>query len=272
MLNKILDREGKKMMNEHTRRNILIDTSIAVEGGEAIIAKLEKIAPVFVTDIVLQELDGHKINANGAVAFQARTLFKRFGKDNGVELHVMPLSNMPLEKGDTLRKMTLGSTPLYVLVRKFYKSRDINDSKIIEIAKDYNMTLVTLDMAQRVRAVSEGVDVFVIEEKSDNKEKGFSMFKFVFFFVVCLCIAPIVYFNFDLFVSKSIVENVVFSIVVLFCLLLLFLILNYAFSNRIKENASSKEYKDFESIKSDNWVTDPSKSFLNGNLFHETLH
>lgn len=139
-------------------QRILIDTSIAVEGGEAIIAKLEKIAPVFMTDIVLQELDGHKNNANAEVAYQARKLFKRLGKDNGVELHVMPLSNMPLEKGDTLRKMTLGDTPLHVIVRKFYKTKNINDSKIIEVAKDYNMTLVTLDMAQRVRGLSEGVE------------------------------------------------------------------------------------------------------------------
>ena len=158
-------------------QRILIDTSIAVEGGEAIIAKLEKIAPVFVTDIVLQELDGHKNNANAEVAYQARKLFKRLGKDNGVELHVMPLSNMPLEKGDTLRKMTLGVTPLYVLVRNFYKTKNINDSKIIEVAKDYNMTLVTLDMAQRVRAVSGGVDVATLDAiitptKEDNKNEG----------------------------------------------------------------------------------------------------
>ena len=157
-------------------QRILIDTSIAVDGGEAIIAKLEKIAPVFVTDIVLQELDGHKNNANGEVAFQAREFFRRLGSDNGKELHVMPLSSMPLEKGDTLRKMTLGNTPLHVIVRKSYKTKNINDSKIIEIAKDYNMTLVTLDMAQRVRAVSEGVDVatlnaIITPTKEDNKHE-----------------------------------------------------------------------------------------------------
>jgi predicted nucleic acid-binding protein len=144
-------------------QRILIDTSIAVEGGEAIIAKLEKIAPVFVTDIVLQELDGHKNNVNGAVAFQAREFFRQLGKDNGVELHVMPLSSMSLEKGDSLRKMTLGSTPLHVIVRKSYKTKNINDSKIIEIAKDYNMTLVTLDMAQRVRSLSDGVEAVALD-------------------------------------------------------------------------------------------------------------
>lgn len=153
-------------------QRILIDTSIAVEGGEAIIAKLGKIAPVFVTDIVLQELDGHKNNANGAVAFQAREFFRRLGNSNGIALDVLPLDGMKLEKTDTLRKMFLGATPLHVIVRKPYKSRDINDSKIIEIAKDYNMTLVTLDMAQKVRAMSEGVNVETLKVAQEEETKN----------------------------------------------------------------------------------------------------
>lgn len=144
-------------------QNILIDTSIALEGGEELIAKLEKVAPVFVTDIVLQELDGKK-GAEGSVGYNAREFFRKLGRDNGVEMFVLPPNNVKLEKTDTLRKMTLGVTPIYVIVRKPYKSRDINDSKIIEIAKDYNMKLVTLDMAQRVRALSEGVNVETLEK------------------------------------------------------------------------------------------------------------
>lgn len=254
-------------------QRILIDTSIAVEGGEAIIAKLGKIAPVFVTDIVLQELDGHKNNVNGAVAFQAREFFRQLGKDNGAELHVMPLSNMPLEKGDTLRKMTLGDTPLHVIVRKFYKTKNINDSKIIEVAKDYNMTLVTLDMAQRVRALSEGVNVTVLEKKDDKTMKNFTTSKLLFIFISMslLLIMPIVYFNLELFARKNSVENVVFMIIVLFCLSLLFTILKYAFIGA-KDKTNHNNYKNFDSNNSDNWITDPSKSYLDGNLFHETLH
>lgn len=152
-----------------TAQKILIDTSVILEGGEDIIAKLDKVAPVFVTDIVLQELDGHKNNANGAVAYQAREFFRRLGKTNGEALFVLPPDGMKLEKTDTLRKMTLGNTPLHVIVRKPYKSRDINDSKIIEVAKDYNMTLVTLDMAQRVRGLSDGVEAVTLESILPNK-------------------------------------------------------------------------------------------------------
>lgn len=144
-------------------QNLLIDTSVILEGSEEIISKLEKVAPVFVTDIVLQELDGHKNNANSSVAYRAREFFRRLGNSNGIELDVLPLSGMRLEKTDTLRKMFLGAIPLHVIVRKPYKSRDINDSKIIEVAKDYNMTLVTLDTAQRVRGLSDGVNAVTLE-------------------------------------------------------------------------------------------------------------
>lgn len=73
-------------------QNLLIDTSVILEGGEEIIDKLEKIAPVFVTDIVLQELDGHKNNANSSVAYRAREFFRKLGNSNGIELNVLPLS------------------------------------------------------------------------------------------------------------------------------------------------------------------------------------
>ena len=162
------------MSTETNKRNILVDTSIPLEGGEEVIAKLEKVAPVFVTDIVLQELDGHKNNANSSVAYRAREFFRRMGSSNGISLDVLPLSCMRLEKTDTLRKMFLGSTPLHVLVRKPYKSRDINDSKIIEIAKDYNMTLVTLDTAQRVRGLSDGVNAVTLEAILPQEERSFT--------------------------------------------------------------------------------------------------
>lgn len=152
-------------------QKILIDTSILLEGGEEVIAKLSKVAPVFVTDIVLQELDGHKMNANASVAYRAREFFRRLGSSNGEALFALPPDGMRLEKTDSLRKMRLGDTSLYVLIRKPYKSRDINDSKIIEVAKDYNMTLVTLDTAQRVRGLSDGVEAITLEAILPKEEQ-----------------------------------------------------------------------------------------------------
>lgn len=248
-------------------QRILIDTSIAVEGGEAIIAKLEKIAPVFVTDIVLQELDGHKNNANGAVAFQAREFFRRLGNSNGIALAVLPLDGMKLEKTDTLRKMFLGATPLHVIVRKPYKSRDINDSKIIEIAKDYNMKLVTLDMAQRVRAISEGVDVDVLRIKAEEKKENiFSKLLFVFGLLCILGGVASLIFH---FVEQTNTKFSFFFSFFSFVLGMLCVAIGGFFS--VRKNYYNTD-KDTNSNNKTDVLSDSSFNLLEGNLFHNSLH
>ena len=56
-----------------------------------------------------------------------------------------------------------------------------------------------------------------------------------------------------------------------FCLFLLFVLLKYAFIGG-KEKANNNSYENFDSNNSDNLITDPSKSYMVGNLFHDSLH
>lgn len=252
-------------------QRILIDTSIAVEGGEAIIAKLEKIAPIFVTDIVLQELDGHKNNANGAVAFQAREFFRKLGNSNGIALDVLPLDGMKLEKTDTLRKMFLGATPLHVIVRKPYKSRDINDSKIIEIAKDYNITLVTLDMAQRVRAMSEGVNVKVLKVK-EGKKVNFLSNKFGFLagiiMIVLSAIGFIALFSayyFNLLNSKNPIPFIVIGLTMVSAITLS----NFFYKAKKEVLSANENHNDsILPITGFDTVNDTVYSSIDGNIYH----
>ena len=155
--------ERGECMCENRLQMMLLDTSILLEVDSDTIEQLTQIASVVVTDIVLQEIDGHKNNVNGTVAYRAREFFRQLGKTNGEVLEGLPHTAEKLKHTDTLRLMTLGSSPLFIMVRKRYHSRDINDSKIIEIAKEYAMTLVTADMAQRVRGLSEGLNVLCLE-------------------------------------------------------------------------------------------------------------
>lgn len=257
------------MINGQTRQNILVDTSIPLEGGEDIIAKLDKVAPVFVTDIVLQELDGHKNNANGAIAYQAREFFRRLGKTNGEALFVLPPDGMKLEKTDTLRRMTLGNTTLHVIVRKPYKSRDINDSKIIEVAKDYNMTLVTLDMAQRVRAMSEGVNVetLKVEEKKVHKMTIISLF---------IAFWSILFFVFYYFAQNIIQYKSIGEVIGISMFLLVGVgftsVLPYYFINKDKFENNTSYTKELNQEKFDDWQTNPSDNLLIGNTFHDSLN
>lgn len=253
-------------------QNILIDTSIALEGGEELIAKLEKVAPVFVTDIVLQELDGKK-GAEGSVGYNAREFFRKLGRDNGVEMFVLPPNNVKLEKTDTLRKMTLGVTPIYVIVRKPYKSRDINDSKIIEIAKDYNMKLVTLDMAQRVRAMSEGVDVEIlkVEVRKRNMSK-IIVENFLNISIIFLFFAFVANIGYNL--SKPLqYMNIAQTVQVGFFLMLgifTLVFIKYLLLNKSSTITESKRRRTKNA--GTDWITEPTDNLLIGNTFHDSLN
>jgi len=140
-------------------RNVLIDTSIVLDGIENI-SGIDKNSNVFVTDVILRELDGNK-GAEGAKGYNAREFFRQFNANKFQMLNELPFSKKSLDKNDTLTEGTISSgVHIYTIARKWYRSRDINDSRIIEIAKDYGLTLETLDQAQSARAKSEGVEVF----------------------------------------------------------------------------------------------------------------
>lgn len=126
------------------KTNILIDTSIILDGVENI-TSIDKDSNVFVTDIVLREIDGNK-GAEGAKGYNAREFFRQFNSNAFTTLQTMPLINKPLKGSDTLTQGSINSgAHVFTLARKWYRSRDINDTKIIEIADDYDLKLCTLD-------------------------------------------------------------------------------------------------------------------------------
>lgn len=147
------------MENQPTNtKNVLLDTSIILEGMSAI-ENIPKQHNIFITDIVLRELDGNK-NTEGVKGYNAREFFRRYNACEFTMQLSMPFSNQVLEHTDKLSMALFPSgMKIYALSRKWYHANDINDTKIIEIAKDYNLSLMTLDQAQSARAKSEGVGV-----------------------------------------------------------------------------------------------------------------
>jgi len=147
------------MENQPTNtKNVLLDTSIILEGMSAI-ESIPKHHNIFITDIVLRELDGNK-NTEGVKGYNAREFFRRYNACEFTMQLSMPFSNQVLGHTDKLSMALFPSgMKIYALSRKWYHAKDINDSKIIEIAKDYNLSLMTLDQAQSARAKSEGVGV-----------------------------------------------------------------------------------------------------------------
>jgi len=157
------------MKNQPTNtKNVLLDTSIILEGMNAIEC-IPKDHNIFITDIVLRELDGNK-NAEGVKGYNAREFFRRYNACEFIMQSSMPLSNQALGHNDKLSKALFPSgMKLYSFSRKWYHAKDINDTKIIEIAKDYNLSLMTIDQAQSARAKSEGVEVENYSDTIINK-------------------------------------------------------------------------------------------------------
>ncbi|WP_141071148.1 PIN domain-containing protein, partial [Campylobacter fetus] len=139
--------------------NVLLDTSIIVEYGvDGIKDFIANDNRVFLSDIVLQEMDGHK-NSEEAKGYNAREFFRQMGNAKIDKANL----DITIKQNDYISKHTLSNRlELYTIVRNKYNSRDINDSKIIEIAKDYDLKLITRDIAQSVRANAMGAEVEVV--------------------------------------------------------------------------------------------------------------
>ncbi len=111
------------------KRNVFLDTSIILEGGMKFLSRVSKVANLYVTDIVLQELDGKK-NAEGKVGYNAREFYKQFGLAKVKELHELP-DGQKLDRSDVLQQMTLpDGLVLHTIHRTPYKTKDIVNSGV----------------------------------------------------------------------------------------------------------------------------------------------
>ena len=144
-------------------KNLFLDTSVILDGLENI-TKLSQSANIFISDVVLRELDGNK-GTEGSKGYNAREFFRQLNKHGFKKLDSLPLTGKAVEKNDTLTEGSIDSgAHVYTLSRKWYRAKDINDSRIIEMAKDYDLTLQTLDQAQSVRAKSVGVNAHTFKK------------------------------------------------------------------------------------------------------------
>lgn len=145
-------------------KNVLIDTSVILDGIENV-TMLDKKDNVFVTDVVLRELDGNK-NAQGSKGYNAREFFRQLNQNDFSKLDALPLTGQKVANNDTLTEGAISSgAHVYTISRKWYRAKDINDSRIIEMANDYKLALTSFDQAQCARAKSQGVEAITMDRK-----------------------------------------------------------------------------------------------------------
>jgi serine/threonine protein kinase len=145
---------------------VLIDTSVLLDDPDVMVRVIGNKGLPFITNTILLELDFNK-KGEEPINRNARRMFRAFANDSAINMSQMP-DGKPMRQGDSLRQLTFNGSPVYVLVRGTHTSRSNNDSKIIEVAKDYGMIIITRDNGLKVRAETEGVEAHVWTGQKTN--------------------------------------------------------------------------------------------------------
>ncbi|HFL2185339.1 PIN domain-containing protein [Pseudomonas sp. NMI4491_12] len=136
---------------------ILIDTCVLLEDPEVITRIRRKNGVPFLAGTVLYELDSKKSGAE-TINKNARVIFRELSSSNALQVNSLPTGELLLNS-DNLSQFSFGGGPVFVLDRQNFRSRTNNDERIIELAKDYDMILITRDRGMKVRADALGVRV-----------------------------------------------------------------------------------------------------------------
>jgi serine/threonine protein kinase len=136
---------------------ILIDTCVLLD-DPGVISRIRNRGGVpFLTSTVLDEVDFNK-KGDEAINRNARRIFRELNKVPTAKLVSLP-SVESLQAGDTITRFNFEEGPVFVIGRDQFRSRSNNDGKIIELAKQYGMLLLTRDNGMKARADAMSVPV-----------------------------------------------------------------------------------------------------------------
>lgn len=136
------------------KKSYLIDTSVILDDVENLFFLYQNGEnTIFICDVTLSELDKKK-DLNNETGFFAREFFRNI---NGNEARVSDFKALEKDKIHTLC-FSERQIPLQIIHRPIYKTKfqdyGLNDARILEIAKDYNLMLLTNDISLKVYALS----------------------------------------------------------------------------------------------------------------------
>ncbi|KAA8709591.1 PhoH family protein [Helicobacter canis] len=151
------------------KKSYLIDTSIILDDPENIIYLYDNAKNTLcISDVVLEELDKKKTSHE--VGFLAREFFRNIGDFDKRATSSAKASKQelpfPPKEQDFLYiayyESKQGAIPITIIYRASYKTKHLeyglNDARIAEIAKDYGLTLLTNDIALKIRTKASGLN------------------------------------------------------------------------------------------------------------------
>ena len=149
------------------KQSAIIDTCVILQDTNVIVRANQLGYPI-ITDIILRELDGLKKNPD--VANDAKQFFRNMSVESE-NLAETPDGKV-IQEGDKLTKFSYKEQSIYLLYRAKYNSNGNNDSKIREVARDYQFEFVTADRGNKIAAEAEGISAhFWSKQKTENTSK-----------------------------------------------------------------------------------------------------
>lgn len=178
-----------------SKKSYLIDTSVILDDPQNLIYLYQNAKnTLFISDIVLDELDKKKTSSE--VGFFAREFFRNI-IDEGESTKGLDSQNQPIKTTNKAKSQNLTKTdfakilplegdffrvahyevratssisranaktttiPLIIIFRQNYQTKSLeyglNDARIAEIAKDYNLILLTNDISLKIRCLARNI-------------------------------------------------------------------------------------------------------------------
>lgn len=178
-----------------SKKSYLIDTSVILDDPQNLIYLYQNAKnTLFISDIVLDELDKKKTSSE--VGFFAREFFRNI-IDEGESTKDLASQNPPIKTTNKAKSQNLTKTdfakilplegdffrvayyevratssisranaktttiPLIIIFRQNYQTKSLeyglNDARIAEIAKDYNLILLTNDISLKIRCLARNI-------------------------------------------------------------------------------------------------------------------
>lgn len=144
----------------------LLDTSIILDDTQNIIFLWQDSQnQLFISDVVIEELDKKK-DLQNETGYFAREFFRCINSDSLNEsIQNANIASIAKNHNDFVQEILFKfeeySIPLTLIYRSHYKippqEHSYNDSKLIEIARDYNLILLTNDISLKVRTQAQGI-------------------------------------------------------------------------------------------------------------------
>ncbi len=175
-------------------KKFLIDTSVILDDPQNLITLYQQgLNQIYISDVILKELNGHKEDGFNEKGFFAREFIRALDKgilsnrsDFKLTITKKKLKKRRISKSIIKEDLTKnGDDVIYaftclfenqkepivinIINRDNYnKDSNTNDLKIVEIAQDYNLDLITNDIALKIIALSKGIHSESLKKDSVN--------------------------------------------------------------------------------------------------------